>query len=139
MKLSSTDKGALVAIANLVTIAVCCAIMFGTGTTQLEWKLVESFPQDALPLGLLVLNMALFPALIVGVGLGKLGQRLAGSPRQRYTWLALAALGSVCCFGALVGWVQLIPFATIPTLVWTWHLERWTRDAGTLPAARTTA
>lgn len=136
MRLSSSDKGALVALANLATVALCTAIMVEMGGT-VKWRLLQEFTTSGYILGLIVADLAIMPALLVGCGLGWLAAHLPGSRWYRFAVLSVASFGAVAVFGALVGWVQLIPLAAIPTLVWTSRLEVWTREDERLPAART--
>jgi hypothetical protein len=135
MKLTSSDKGALVAVANLLTVTLCVVIFVETGH-PVEWRLASLLPFEGYLLGFVIVDLAVIPALLVGVVVGLLAGRLPGSPVARYAVLAAASFAAVALFGWIAGWIQLIPLASLPTLAWTLRLERWTRAGERVPVAR---
>jgi hypothetical protein len=134
MTLSSSDKGGLLAAANVVTVALCGTLMVLTGH-DIGWPYAVPLRADVTILFALLVIMPMLPALLAGAFVGSLASRVHRSPRVRFLVLASVALCFVTAFGILTMWFQLIPLAAIPTLIWTARLERWTRAGHNLPAA----
>jgi hypothetical protein len=131
-QLSCTAKGALVGLAAIEAIAVLAGI---AAAQHAFYRL--SFEHSRA--GEVIATIGIFgiiPSLVVGAAAGRLAGVLARlSPRLRLAILAPAMLVLAC--GADVALDADIVWPSIaPTLIAVVLLERWTRIADTIPAAR---
>ena len=132
MTLTSSNKGILLAVANVFTVALCTAVAI-RNPASLSW--MHRGYRGTLDVFAIVAVNSMLPAILVGAMLGRLGGSLLARRRARLVILTIAASACVALFGVVSDWYVLIPFAALPTLGWTSVLERWTRPSSPLPLA----
>jgi hypothetical protein len=121
--MSSTGKGVLLGLANLLVIAVGAAFMAGA-------------PEGGVLLFLAVSLLGFVPAIAAGAFIGMLAGSLEEHPLVRMTIIGLCGFAGVMIMGAILQATELILPAYIPTLVAASILERWTRHEAVIPKAR---
>ena len=125
--------GKLLAVLNVVAIAAYQAIVVAGGA-HVGWAHLAD-PTNPLDTFLVIAIAAFLPAAALGAYLGWFAENLVSGAFDRFLLVALQAVVFVVLLGQLASWESLIAPACGSTLLFCWHLVRFTRPPQSIPVA----
>jgi hypothetical protein len=138
-ELSGLGKGALLGIANVCAIACLAGIAIALDLPRSHGGELGAgdLPgrNPALQLAQLIVIVGLVPGTVAGALLGWMATSVQCARALRLTMVAGPAMLVVAWLGAVMGRLELVVSACIPTLVAAVILERWTRRSLPIPLA----